>query len=152
MTNKDNQATAAAHDTQAVWEDYWRDQKKASGRLYDAIAVFYRVYIIKRSLNFFINKYFPAGAGVLHAGSGGGQVDTDAHGQVSITALDISLNALKFYRAVNGSLWNVVEGDIFSLPVREAVMDGIYNLGVMEHFTEDEIQKVPQGVLPHLKT
>jgi ubiquinone/menaquinone biosynthesis C-methylase UbiE len=110
--------------------------------LYDVIAAFYRVYLIKRSLNYFVSKYFTANTRVLHAGAGSGQVDMDIHTHVRITALDISANALRFYRAVNGAGRPVTEGDIFRLPFKDNSFEGIYNLGVMEHFTAADIQRI----------
>ena len=44
---------------------------------------------------------FPPGSRLLHAGCGSGQVDADLHEDMRITALDISLPALRLYRANN---------------------------------------------------
>jgi len=35
-----------------------------------------------------------------------------------------------------------MHGSIFEIPAADHSFDGIYNLGVMEHFTEPEIQKI----------
>jgi ubiquinone/menaquinone biosynthesis C-methylase UbiE len=74
----------------------------------------------------------------LHAGCGSGQVDTDIAGYVSITGLDISVQALKLFKKTNPGC-SVLHGSIFDIPLPAASVDGIYNLGVMEHFTEPEI-------------
>jgi dolichol-phosphate mannosyltransferase len=125
------------------WEGYWETQKtKAGGLAYDAIGAFYRKHIIRRSLNFFVDKYFPPGAEVLHAGCGSGQVDVDIRERVNITGLDISVNALTFYKKTNKDRCKVLHGSIFQIPLPPASVDGIYNLGVMEHFTEEEIRKI----------
>ena len=52
--------------------------------IYDFIASFYRKYIIKRPLNFFIKKYFKPQSEILHAGCGSGQVDTFINNYISI--------------------------------------------------------------------
>jgi dolichol-phosphate mannosyltransferase len=124
------------------WESYWENQKKAGGLLYDAIAAFYRKFIIRPSLNRFVDRHFRPGAEVLHAGCGSGQVDADIRNRVSITGLDLSVNALRLYMRVNKGHCKVLHGSIFDIPRPDASVDGIYNLGVMEHFTEEEIQKI----------
>jgi dolichol-phosphate mannosyltransferase len=125
------------------WDDYWEQQKvKPGGVLYDAVAAFYRRFIIRRSLNWFVGRYFERGAHVLHAGCGSGQVDVDIRDEVSITALDISLGALAFYRKTNGTRGRLLHGSLFQIPLPDASMDGAYNLGVMEHFTPSEIAAI----------
>jgi dolichol-phosphate mannosyltransferase len=125
------------------WEAYWENQKtKAGGLAYDAVAAFYRKFIIRRALNHFVDKYFEPGSQVLHAGCGGGQVDTDIRNRVEITALDISVNALNMYKRTNGDACMLLHGSIFKVPLADESFDGIYNLGVMEHFTEGEIQQI----------
>jgi len=125
------------------WDSYWENQKeKAGGLLYDAIASFYRKFIIRPSLNRFVARHFKPGARVLHAGCGSGQVDADIRHRVSITGLDISLNALRLYRRVNQRHCETLHGSIFDIPMPERPFEGIYNLGVMEHFTEAEIAKI----------
>ncbi len=125
------------------WEKYWENQKShAGGLLYDAIAAFYRKFIIRRSLNWFTGKYFKPGSAVLHAGCGSGQVDTDIRHQFKITGLDVSVNALHFYKKTNKQFCQTLQGSIFDIPLPASSVDGIYNLGVMEHFTDAEIPKI----------
>lgn len=125
------------------WDGYWQNRKASSGgMLYDAIAAFYRKFIIRPSLNSFVRTYFQPGAQVLHAGCGSGQVDVDIRDYVSITGLDLSVNALNFYQRTNQDRCKVLHGSIFDIPLASGTVDGIYNLGVMEHFTPDEITKI----------
>ena len=70
------------------------------------------------------------------------QVDADVVRYARVTALDISQFALDRYRALNGSLAQVFKGSIFQIPLPDNSMDGVYNLGVMEHFTEEEIHRI----------
>ena len=79
------------------WDEYWNNHENGGRILYDVIAVFYRKVIIKRTLNYFVHEYFTGGSQVLHAGCGSGQVDTDVSRYVSITGLDISVNALSSF-------------------------------------------------------
>lgn len=124
------------------WEGYWSPKVKAGDLFYDAVAAFYRKIIIRNSLNHFIKKHFRRQSDVLHAGCGSGQVDVDIRDYVNITGLDISPKALAFYRQTNRNRCRLLHGSIFDIPLPEGSVDGIYNLGVMEHFTEAEIHRI----------
>ncbi len=124
------------------WDDYWKFQRKNRKILYDTIAIFYRKYIIRQNLNRHIRVNFKKNANVLHAGSGGGQVDADIVKYINITGLDISTGALNLYKRLYGDSCQIIHGSIFNIPVKREGFDGIYNLGVMEHFTEKEIVKI----------
>ncbi|HWW02310.1 MAG TPA: glycosyltransferase [Candidatus Acidoferrum sp.] len=124
------------------WDDYWKNAKSGGGIVYDTIAAFYRKAIIRPTLNYFVRAYFPANARVLHAGCGSGQVDADIREHVKITGLDISVNALNLYRRNNKDHCEVKHGSIFEIPLGDGEVDGIHNLGVMEHFTPGEIRRI----------
>ena len=126
---------------QQEWDVFWDIKENKEGAIYDSIAFFYRKYIIKRQLSFFVKKYFKPQSEILHAGCGSGQVDIGIKNYISITALDISFNALKIYRKENKS-GKLIQGTIFNIPVKNNSFDGAYNLGVFEHFTEDEINQM----------
>lgn len=123
------------------WEDYWNNQEAGGRIVYDLIAALYRRAIIKPALNHFIKSSFKPGAKVLHAGCGSGQVDTTITDYLDVTGLDLSVNALKLYKKVNPKA-HVVHGSIFEMPLAKHSFDGIYNLGVMEHFNEVEICRI----------
>lgn len=124
------------------WDEYWTKKKTKSQAIYRLVAGFYREYIIKKSLNHFVGKEFKEGSKLLHAGSGTGQVDTNILDKYRITALDISGEALKLYRQNNGDKAKLLKASIFDIPTKDSSFDGIYNMGVMEHFTEDENVKI----------
>ncbi|MBK9282917.1 MAG: class I SAM-dependent methyltransferase [Sphingobacteriaceae bacterium] len=126
------------------WDIYWNSKasKGNNNRLYDKVASFYRKNIIKRILNYHIFKYIPKGSKVLHAGCGSGQVDEDIINYLKLTALDISPNAIRIYKQYNGEKAETVLASIFNLPFEDSSFDAIYNLGVMEHFTETEINLI----------
>jgi predicted SAM-dependent methyltransferase len=69
-------------------------------------------------------------------------VDADIRSYISITAMDISPVALEIYKRENGPDSTTLWASIFQIPLPDASMTGIYNLGVMEHFTEEEIQRI----------
>ncbi len=124
------------------WETYWAKQKNVGGLLYDLIAVIYRKFLIKPFLNCYIKKYFKRSSAVLHAGCGSGQVDEDICKYVRITAMDYSVNALNLYKKVNKNNCQLLYGSIFQIPLPDHSLDGIYNLGVMEHYDEADIKKI----------
>lgn len=131
-------------DTQQDWDIYWGKQDKSSNKTYDKFADFYRNNIIKKALNHFIFKHFEKGAKLLHAGCGSGKVDTDIVNNYKVTALDISYPALKIYDSVNQHKSELVQASIFEMPFADNTFDGLYNLGVLEHFTSEEIDLVLQ--------
>ena len=149
LTNKNNyklpsrQSTAlGADNTKESWDMYWKGKQHAHSKVYDSIAEFYRKFIIKKSLNYFINQHFKPGTKVLHAGCGSGQVDVDIVKNFSITAMDISAPALEIYQKTNSVGCKTVLGSILKTSFEAGTFDGIYNLGVMEHFSTQEIQTI----------
>jgi dolichol-phosphate mannosyltransferase len=126
---------------QREWTAYWIEKKKPGLVIYDLFAAFYRRFIIKPQLNHFALKYFSAGSEVLHAGCGSGQVDADIAHTLKISAMDISEQALSTYRKCQPRSRQLMHGSIFEIAARDSTFDGIYNLGVMEHFTEPEIHR-----------
>jgi dolichol-phosphate mannosyltransferase len=121
------------------WNEYWDTKSAKATAVYDAIATVYRNAVIKRRLEVTLRKEFPAGARLLHAGCGSGQVDAGLHEHAKITAIDISPSALEIYRRHNPQAEAVRHASIFQLPFPSGTFDGAYNLGVVEHFEHDEL-------------
>jgi ubiquinone/menaquinone biosynthesis C-methylase UbiE len=69
-------------------------------------------------------------------------VDIDIADRVRISALDISAPALGIYRKSNPKAEQLIHASIFNIPAPDESFDGVYNLGVMEHFTEPEILQI----------
>ena len=137
-----NEASDMGNDNNN-WDRYWEKKNNISGSIYDNIAIFYRKYIIKKYLNHFIKKYFrDRSASLLHAGCGSGEVDSDISKIYNVTSLDLSLSALNLNRTINNNAGHLIQGDIFNLPFPDSSFDGVYNLGVMEHFTENDINTI----------
>ena len=139
-------APTASSDPEAMrssWDKYWEGSgRSASKSAYDVIARFYRNYLIKPTLNRFIKRTFAPHAELVHAGCGGGEVDTDVVRYAKVTAVDISPIAISKYRASHGAQAECMVMDIFRLSHIGRRFDGLYNLGVMEHFEEDQIRKI----------
>jgi dolichol-phosphate mannosyltransferase len=124
------------------WDTYWQNQKKPGGLIYDAVAAFYRKFIIKRNLRSYLKRRFEEGSTILHAGCGSGQVDVGLHEYFKIIAMDISINALMHYNKVNTGHIQLLHESIFDTRLPKNSLDGVYNLGVMEHFTREEIDRI----------
>lgn len=124
---------------QSEWDSYWTRQSQTGKWIYDLIAVFYRRFVVKPSVNYFLGNYFTHDALILHAGCGGGLVDIDMAKQMRIDALDISPKALTCYSNCHSGTFKLIHGSIFNIPSASQQYDGLFNLGVMEHFPESEI-------------
>ena len=124
------------------WDAYWNESGETGNPVYEIIAGVYRRCFIKRNLEKAIRREFSPGSLLLHAGCGSGQVDINIQSEMKITALDISKGALALYSRNNKNAAAIVHGSIFNLPFPDNTFDGIYNLGVMEHFTVSEIDLI----------
>jgi dolichol-phosphate mannosyltransferase len=136
-----DRADAAVVDRQG-WDPYWARKGGAAGLLYEAIAALYRQVFIRRRLEKALGKNFAPGAALLHAGCGSGQVDVGLHGTFAVTAVDISAEALALYAKNNPAAARIEQADILGLPFPEGAFDGVYNLGVMEHFSPEDIRRL----------
>ena len=134
------------------WDPYWSRKRDVSGLVYELIAGIYRKSFIKRSLERAIQEHFPRGSVLLHAGCGSGQVDQDLHRHYTIVAVDRSPQALSLYSQNNPSAETIQHADIFHLPHGDRSLDGVYNLGVVEHFTLDKIDEMLREFHRVLKT
>ena len=123
------------------WAEYWSEKRTALGTLYDLVAAVYR-RVIRHNLRRYADRSFAAGARVLHAGCGSGQVDADLHQRVRVTAVDISEQALRLYARNNPRASRIEQASIFDLPFEPGAFDGVYNLGVLEHFDQREIREI----------
>ncbi|MFO0681895.1 MAG: glycosyltransferase [Sandaracinus sp.] len=124
------------------WDEYWEKKSKPGALAYDLVAAAYRNTFIRSNLTKTIHEEFPAGAQLLHAGCGSGQVDAQLHDYVDVTAVDISPEALARYTRENPKAKAVKHADILALPFPDASFDGAYNLGVVEHFEGQELTQL----------
>ncbi|HVM63087.1 MAG TPA: class I SAM-dependent methyltransferase [Verrucomicrobiae bacterium] len=136
------------------WDQYWTDSAKNKG-LFEIIAKFYRRYIISPTVRHYFRKYFrdEPGRVYLHAGCGSSESDNRIGFQhARFVLMDISIEGLKVARQ-KSKLQNAcfVCGDIYNPPFKPEAIDGIWNLGVMEHFYEPEITRIFTAQTPILK-
>lgn len=123
------------------WDYYWTIKQTFLHRGYDNIAGYYRECIIKPHLEKYVARYFAKNSLILHAGCGGGQVEEEIADSYTIVGMDISLNAIALYKKYHTDP-KLILGDITKIGIKPGSIDGIYNLGVMEHFNDDEINTI----------
>ncbi len=126
------------------WDAYWEHKDDAANLCYAVVATIYRNLVIKRCLSSTMLRLFKNGSRVMHAGCGSGQVDTRLQKYLRITAVDISPPALQIYRRTVPRAHEVRHASILDLPFEAEAFDGIYNLGVMEHFYRPDLDTILQ--------
>jgi dolichol-phosphate mannosyltransferase len=124
------------------WNAYWSPDKKPGALAYEVIASFYRRNVIRPNLEAAIRRHFTQGARLLHCGCGSGQVDMRLQDEYRLNALDICDGALRLYSANNPRAEAYHHGSIYAIPAADGAYDGVYSLGVMEHFTREEIERI----------
>ena len=120
------------------WDHYWKLQARGQ-KAYGFVANLYRKYIIKGTLNHHVLRHFSENSLILHAGSGSGEVDLDICQLMEVVAIDFSSHALSTYTECHPDAKSLSQADIFQLPFPNATFDGVFNLGVMEHFNDVEM-------------
>lgn len=123
------------------WDEYWQKQKVSSD-LYGKIASFYRRRIITPSVNKTLSKIISPVDLVLHAGSGSGEIDVLLPSEWKIVAIDFSSEAIQRHRRTFSSQHRVstsLQADLFLLPFNDGQFKACFNLGVMEHFNDEEV-------------
>ena len=130
---------AASEQMEAAWSQHWSDdkQRSASQRFFSV----YRKAIFARTVAHFVNRYLPRGGVLVEAGSGTSETSLriDKSGGRTLVAVDLIRPVLERCHPVMDVR---VCGDIFQLPFASGSLDGIWNVGVMEHFPHSEIDRI----------
>jgi SAM-dependent methyltransferase len=120
-----------------AWTEHWSadNQQSASQRFFS----FYRKAVFARAVAYFVHRYLPRAGVLVEAGSGTSETSMlidKRNGACTLVAVDLIRPVLEH---CHPAMDVRVCGDIFALPFRENSIDGIWNVGVMEHFTHDQI-------------
>ena len=140
MTSFEIASVPESAESQQAWSEHWSDdrQQTVSQRFFS----FYRKAVFARTVRYFVNKYFPEKGIFVEAGSGTAETSMriDKYsGSRKLVATDIVQPVL---RQCHPIMDERVCGDIFCLPYADDSIDGIWNVGVMEHFTHEQIDKI----------
>ncbi|MBI5060818.1 MAG: class I SAM-dependent methyltransferase [Candidatus Aenigmarchaeota archaeon] len=120
------------------WDDYWDKNNSWFGRVLEL----YRKMLIANSISYYTNKFFPDSGIFLEAGSGTSQTSIKIPKKNrKLIALDISKEALEKTRDIR-NMDERVNADILCLPFKNSSLDGIWNHGVLEHFSQKRIQNI----------
>tara|TARA_Y100000310_G_C20375400_1_gene665500 strand:- start:70 stop:702 length:633 start_codon:yes stop_codon:yes gene_type:complete len=118
------------------WDKYWSNKKKKY------LFSLFRKHVFARAVRYYTNKYFPKKGIFVEAGCGSGDTSILINKyKRKIIAMDFSEEALKSAKK-NKKFDEFIQADIAKLPFKNDSIDGIWNLGVMEHFEKDEITKI----------
>lgn len=118
------------------WDLYWGRVNRISW-----FANFYRKEFLSKPMSRMIEKYFPPTGNFLEAGCGSA-TDTFFYDKKNrkFIGMDISETALSL-AAKQRNIDEVRVGDICATPFPDACFDGIWNLGVMEHFKTEAMDE-----------
>jgi SAM-dependent methyltransferase len=134
------EAQAAARESQKAWSEHWSDDRQSS--FSQRFFSFYRKAVFARTVRYFVGKYFPKQGRFLEAGSGTSETSLridKGNRDKTLVAVDIVPRVLRNCHPI---MDHRVCGDIFRLPFQDSSIDGIWNVGVMEHFTHEQIDKI----------
>jgi len=129
------------------WDKHWSNEILSLNRFFK----FYRKYVMSNALSFFFEKYFPREGMFVECGSGSSLTSymIKKHKR-KLIALDLSSVALQQAKRVR-NLDFFIQANTLKLPLRSDSVDGIWNLGVMEHFTPEDIDRAMQEYIRVLK-
>jgi len=122
------------------WTKHWAPTAQQS--IPQRFFSLYRKAVFARTVAYFVHRYFPAEGVLVEAGSGTSEtsirIDKRRGGRM-LVAVDIVPEVLDGCAEVMDVR---LGGDIFRLPFVAESVDGIWNVGVMEHFTHDKIDAI----------
>ena len=132
-------ASDAERPEAAQWRAHWSaaNQETFSQRFFS----FYRRTVFARAVAYFVDRYLPATGVLVEAGSGTAETSIlvrKSSGR-TLVAVDLVPTVLERCQPVMDVR---VCGDIFCLPFRNGSIEGLWNVGVMEHFTHDQIDAI----------
>ena len=131
--------TGPTASTPEAWAAHWSEARQRGGA--QRFFSLYRKLVFARTVRFFINRYFPRQGIFVEAGAGTAETSVRIDklgGARRLVAVDFVVPILRRCSRVMDAH---VGGDIFRLPLRAAGVDGLWNVGVMEHLTHAQIDQ-----------
>jgi SAM-dependent methyltransferase len=118
-----------------TWDRHW-ESLRGPRTLFGGIASFVRTQLLSRAVRHYTGTFFSECGVFVEAGCGTGQSSGRLDGAARrLVALDFSAEALKAAHRVP-VFSDFLQADIRRLPFRDGSVAGVWNLGVMEHFSE----------------
>ena len=121
------------------WDAHWTslDTKRS---VFSLLSVATRRFIFQPSVAFYARRFFSETGVFVEAGCGTAESSARmGRNERKLVGIDFSEVALRAAQVV-GRMDALVQADIFAIPCRSESVDGIWNLGVMEHFSEPQIR------------
>ncbi len=130
-------ADGASRGDGRVWDRHW-SSLSGDRSLFGRVSSLVREWILSRAVRSYADEHFPENGVFVEAGCGSAESSVRlGGGRRTLVALDISRVALGAARRVP-VFRGLVQGDLFRLPFRTGSVSGVWNLGVLEHFPEDQ--------------
>lgn len=128
-------SSESASPSSGEWDAHWTRQKST---FFGTLCSLYRRHIRARSVAHSFEKYFPRSGVFAECGSGTSETSCriQLH-QRRLIAVDFSRHALARAEKIP-QIAECIHADLRDLPFADQSLDGIWNLGVMEHFDQDE--------------
>jgi ubiquinone/menaquinone biosynthesis C-methylase UbiE len=123
------------------WNKYWT-KASAKKSFLGGIFTWYRKQVLARGVYYYHEQFFAKEGLFLECGSGSSQtsIQLKKHNRTYV-AIDISEEALEEAKKIP-LIDKTVRADIRNLPFEDNSVDGVWNLGVMEHFLKEDIFKI----------
>lgn len=120
----------------SAWDAHW-DRLSGRPSLFGRAASATRRRLLSRAVRGYAARFFPKDGVFVEMGCGSAESSARiARDGRRLVALDFSFRALFAARRI--AVFDAfASGDLFRLPFRDASLGGIWNLGVMEHFSEE---------------
>ena len=140
---------ANIQDDERYWSDHWSAGRQES--LAQRFFSWYRKAVFSRTVRHFVGRYFAPSGVFVEAGSGTAEtsmrIDT-REGARRLVAVDLIPAVLTRCHPVMEFRFGA---DIFRLPFADDALMGVWNVGVMEHFTHEQIDLILREFLRVLK-
>ncbi len=133
---RDSASKPESHD----WSEHWSDQKQKW--LVQRFFSFYRKAVFSRAVRYYVDTFLAPSGLLLEAGCGTSETSMridKGDGERTLVAVDIVPIALTQCHPVMDVK---MCADIFQLPFRGCSVDGIWNVGVMEHFLHAQVDSI----------
>jgi SAM-dependent methyltransferase len=118
------------------WDEYFGAEERG---FFQGLLMFHRRRFIAPATAHHFDRVFPDSGVFLEAGAGTSESSREISRQDRVLmALDLSYLVLQQFNVLPVR----IQGDIRLLPLHDESVSGIWNLGVMEHFTDQELAVV----------